>query len=131
MKRTGILALALILGTVAPNLVFAQTSDVNKNGSRAMDMKGMDTKSTDMKGKEMNKGAPTTGHTGHGVVRSVNTVDGIVTLAHEPIKTLGWPAMTMAFKVQNRQLLDRIKPGNSVEFTLVPAGKDYVVTSLR
>jgi hypothetical protein len=72
MKRTGILALALILGTVAPNLVFAQTSDVNKNGSRAMDMKGMDTKSTDMKGKEMNKGAPTTGHTGHGVVRSVN-----------------------------------------------------------
>ena len=70
-------------------------------------------------------------HKGIGVVRDVNTADGVITLAHEPIKSLNWPAMTMGFKVNNKTMLDKVKPGDKVQFTLVQTGKDYVITSVK
>ena len=57
--------------------------------------------------------------------------DGVITFAHEPIKSLNWPAMTMGFKVKDKAMVDKIKPGDKVEFTLVQSGKDYVVTEIR
>ncbi|MHB1757067.1 MAG: copper-binding protein, partial [Leptospirillum sp.] len=41
------------------------------------------------------------GH-GKGVVKSVNTAAGTVTIAHGPIKAFGWKGMTMAFAVKHR-----------------------------
>lgn len=55
---------------------------------------------------------------GHGKVVEVNPKSGEVTLAHEPISELGWPAMTMGFKVKDSKQLDKLKAGDEVEFDL-------------
>jgi Cu(I)/Ag(I) efflux system periplasmic protein CusF len=111
--------------------VLAQTSDSTKKDASGMDTKDMPMKSMDMKAMKMDKKATTTTHKGVGVVKSINTADGVITFAHEPIKSLNWPAMTMGFKVKDKATLDKIKPGDKVEFTLVQSGKDYVVTEIR
>ena len=127
MKRIAMLGLLVALGA-APRIAFAQASAMNAKG---MDMKSMDMKSMDMQHMGMNKKTMTKTHKGIGVVRDVNTADGVITLAHEPIKSLNWPAMTMGFKVKNKTMLDKVKPGDKVQFTLVQTGKDYVITSVK
>ena len=121
MKRIAILCLSITLGVLVPRVTFAQAPD-----TKTMDMKGMD-----MKGMAMEKNASAATHKGTGVVKNINAGNGVVTLAHEPIKSLNWPAMTMGFKVKDKALLDKVKPGDKVEFTLVQAGKDYVITSMK
>jgi len=59
---------------------------------------------------------------GVGVVQSIDAETGTLTIAHQPIESLGWPAMTMPFKVAKPELLQRTTVGENVEFTL--DGKD-------
>ena len=76
--------------------------------------------------------APQDENHGVGVVQSVDTAAGRVTIAHEPIKELNWPAMTMGFKVADPALLEHVAPGSKIEFML--RGKDMmsaVVTSIK
>ena len=54
-----------------------------------------------------------------------------VTLKHEPIPVIEWPAMTMEFKVKSSKLLAKTQVGDKVSFTMVPIGKDYMVTSIK
>ena len=54
-----------------------------------------------------------------------------VTLRHEPIPAIQWPAMTMEFKVKCGAISAKTKVGDKVQFTLVPDGKDYMVTSIK
>ncbi len=131
MKRSATLVLFTALSVVVPNVVFAQAGDMNKKDSSGMDMKGMDMKSMDMKDMGMNKKGTPTIHKGIGVVKDINVADGVVTLAHEPIKSLNWPAMTMGFKLKEKSLMDKIKLGEKVEFTLVQVGKDYLITGVK
>ena len=127
MKRTLTLGLFITLNIFVA-VALAQATDSAKRDSSGMDMKDMPMKSMDMK---IDKKATTTTHKGVGVVKSINTADGVITFAHEPIKSLNWPAMTMGFKVKDKAMVDKIKPGDKVQFTLVQAGKDYVVTEIR
>ncbi len=55
---------------------------------------------------------------GRGKVVDVDVKSGHVTLNHEPIKDLGWPSMTMGFKVKDSQQLSKLKAGDEVEFDL-------------
>ena len=50
--------------------------------------------------------------------------DGGVTLSHAPVPALGWPAMTMLFRVENPALLRGLKIGDRVTFAFdqPPAG---------
>jgi len=116
MKRLSTWCLSLVLAIGVLTVALAQASD---------------TKGMDMKSMGMEKSVSTTTHKGTGVVKDINSRDGVVTLAHEPIRSLNWPAMTMGFKVKDKVLLDKVKPGDKVEFTLVQAGKDYVITSVK
>ena len=59
------------------------------------------------------------GHQGTGSVESVDTRSGILTLKHEPIASLKWPAMTMEFAAANPSLLAGLKPGTPVTFEFV------------
>lgn len=68
---------------------------------------------------------------GKGIVVSENKTAGEVTLKHEAIPAIGWGAMTMNFKVKDKMLLDKVKKGDQVEFTLVPEGQDYGITSIK
>lgn len=130
MKRIVVAGVLAALGLVVPSAALAQTGGATKKDPNAMDMKGMPMTSMDMKNMGTDKNATGT-HQGVGVVKSVNTQDGGITIAHEPIKSLAWPAMTMSFKVKDKGLVEKIKPGDKVKFTLVQAGKDYVLTDVR
>ena len=70
-------------------------------------------------------------HQATGVVKSVAPASNTVMLAHDPIKSLNWPAMTMPFTVKDKALLDKLQPGKKVVFEFVQQGKDYVITAVR
>lgn len=55
---------------------------------------------------------------GRGKVIEIDAKSGKLTLAHEPIEDLGWPAMTMGFKVKDSKQLEKLKAGDEVEFDL-------------
>jgi Cu(I)/Ag(I) efflux system periplasmic protein CusF len=129
MKRIATLVLFAALSIAVPHVVLAQAGEANKKDSSGMDMKSMDMKSMDMKG--INKKGAATTHKGVGVVKDINAAKGVVTLAHEPIKSLNWPAMTMDFKVKDKSVMDKIKPGDKVEFTLVQTDKEYLITGMK
>jgi Cu(I)/Ag(I) efflux system protein CusF len=68
---------------------------------------------------------------GMGVVQSVDTANGSLTIAHEPIPGLGWPAMTMAFKVARPELLEGVSAGQHIEFTLRGRDMSAVVSAIE
>ena len=55
---------------------------------------------------------------GHGKVVEVDAMSGKLILNHEPIAELGWPSMTMGFKVKESKQLEKLKVGDAVEFDL-------------
>ena len=61
---------------------------------------------------------------GRGKVIDVDAKSNHVTLNHEPIAELGWPAMTMGFKVKDSNQLRNLKAGDEVEFDLKAAAPE-------
>jgi len=114
MKQSVVLSLALALSLAVPAASHAQSGDI----------KGMDM------GKKPAAGAQTT-HKATGVIKKVDPKAGTVTLAHDPVKSLNWPAMTMGFTVKDKALLDKLQAGKKVEFDFVQQGKDYVITTVK
>ena len=70
-------------------------------------------------------------HKGTGVVKSLDAEKGTVMLAHEPIASLRWPSMTMKFIAKDKKMLDKLKPGQKVEFEFIQQDKDYVLNRLK
>lgn len=106
---------------------------MNMNG---MDMKNMDAKSCQdmMKGVDMqlaNKGAKAARHEAVGTVKSVDPAAGTVTLAHGPVKSLNWPAMTMGFAVKDKALFDKLSVGKKVDVEIVQQDGNYVITAVK
>ncbi len=66
-----------------------------------------------------------------GVVDDINTAKGIVTISHEPIKSLGWPAMTMDFVVQDKKMLSKIAKGKKIQFTFIEHRGNYLITKIK
>jgi len=62
--------------------------------------------------------APAAAVEGSGVVRKIDAAGGMVTIDHDPIRALNWPAMTMAFKVPDKAVLDQMTVGAKVRFLL-------------
>jgi len=67
---------------------------------------------------------------GTGVVALINRNEGWIEINHEEIKGL-MPAMQMEFNVQDKTLLDRVKTGDRVEFTIVETEKGEYLTELK
>jgi membrane fusion protein, copper/silver efflux system len=61
---------------------------------------------------------------GRGKVVDLDVKTKHVTLSHEPIEALGWPSMTMGFKVKDSKQLSQLKAGDEVEFDLKAADPD-------
>lgn len=66
-----------------------------------------------------------------GSITRVDRAAGNVTIAHDPIAELKWPAMTMRFGVRDKGLLERLSPGKKVEFQFVQQGAQYLVTAVN
>ncbi len=69
----------------------------------------------DMPGMSMPAAAAKTGR-GTGVITEIDAAAGTVTLQHQPIPSLGWPAMTMGFKAKPASLLKGLKVGQKIGF---------------
>jgi Cu(I)/Ag(I) efflux system protein CusF len=70
-------------------------------------------------------------HQARGKVTKVDRAAGRVTIAHGPVASLKWPAMTMAFEVRDKALFDKLQPGASVEFSFVEQNRKHMVTEVR
>ena len=152
--------LSLMLALMSSNLAFAQSGVAKKVDPamtahscdmKTMDMKGMDMKSMDMKGMDMKgmdaqkckdmmngkdhmakaKDAMTMTHKTNAVVKDVDAANGKVTLAHKAVKSLNWPAMTMAFSVKEKSLFNKLVVGKKVNVEFKKEGADYVVTAVK
>lgn len=72
----------------------------------------------------------TVGHQAQGTLKAVNG-DGTVSISHAPIKSLGWPAMTMDFALANSALAAGIAPGSTITFEIVERNPgEWVVTRM-
>ncbi|STQ91945.1 copper-binding protein [Iodobacter fluviatilis] len=65
---------------------------------------------------------------GSGIIKGIKEKEGIIILAHQPIKELNWPAMTMGFKVAHRSLLKGLEIGHQVAFELQAEGTSMPTT---
>lgn len=70
-------------------------------------------------------------HEGTATVKEIDLDKGIVKLAHGPIASLKWPAMTMDFKFKDSVLMQGIKVNDAVTFTFIESNGDYVVTHIK
>lgn len=114
MKLSIALSLAVALSVAISAASHAQSGGTNDPGV----------------GKQPAAGAQAA-HKATGVVKKVDSKAGTVTLAHDAIKSLNWPAMTMGFQVKDKALLDKLQPGRKIEFEFVRQGKDYVITAVK
>ncbi len=71
------------------------------------------------------------GHTATGVLEE-DYGDGNVSITHDPIPSLKWPAMTMDFALANPSLVANVKPGSAIDFEIVERGAgEWVITKLQ
>lgn len=69
---------------------------------------------------------------GRGKVVEVDAKTGKLVLNHEPIEALGWPSMTMGFKVKDNKKLGKLKVGDEVEFDLkADAQEQYIIEHIE
>jgi Cu(I)/Ag(I) efflux system protein CusF len=74
--------------------------------------------------------ADKTGHSGVGTVRSVDRTRGEVTLTHGQISDHNMPGMTIDFKVTDKRLFDRLRPGKQVAFEFIAERNRNVLKSV-
>ena len=98
--------------------------------SEMMDQENMKSMG-DMNDMNMDKKVSAVSHKAMGVVKTIDVAKGTVTLAHEPVNSLNWPAMTMEFMVKDKALLDKLAPEKKVEFEFTEDGKGYVITAVK
>jgi Cu(I)/Ag(I) efflux system periplasmic protein CusF len=72
-----------------------------------------------------------TTHAATGVVKQVDAADSKVVIAHEAIKTLEWPAMSMGFAVKDKELFRKLAVGKKVDFQIAKEGNDYVLVGVK
>ena len=156
MKSCSILLGAILMATITPAFAQAtsgtqgmqmgqdkQAMPMQQNGSdmkmmmNCMQMgKGMQDKNMKsgqgMQDMQMGKNMPCANQTaqGTGVVEAIDTAKGTVTIKHQAIASIHWPAMTMTFNADPPGLLKDVKVGEKVNFTLHPDGKDSTVTAI-
>ena len=66
-----------------------------------------------------------------GVVQSLDKARGVVTLKHGEITNMAMPAMTMAFNVSDKKMLDKVKTGDKVRFHVENVGNAPTVTRIE
>jgi Cu(I)/Ag(I) efflux system protein CusF len=116
MKKLLVSSLTLILS-------FSTTSILAEQNMNHDDMKKMAPK--------METSDQQITHSAIGTVTKVDISSKKVTLAHEPIESLSWPAMTMGFSVKDETSLNKLKVGETVDFEFKKAEQGYVITEVK
>jgi RND family efflux transporter MFP subunit len=72
------------------------------------------------------------GHQAVGKLNSIDAAAGTVSVSHEPVASLKWPAMKMDFVLANPALVNGVKPGSAIDFEFVERQPgEWVITSLK
>lgn len=66
-----------------------------------------------------------------GVVQQVKADQGKVKINHEAIPALGWPPMSMYFRVKDKAVLEGIAPGDKVNFELEKGAAGLEITRME
>ncbi len=145
MKTHTILLSAILMATAAP--AFAQATSgsqdmpmhqgkqdmpVPQEGSHMKMRMNCMHMHKGMQGMKMGKNMPCANQTAQatGVIEAIDTAKRTVTIKHQAIPSIHWPAMTMTFKADPPSLLKGLKVGERVNFTLHPAGMNSTVTAI-
>jgi Cu(I)/Ag(I) efflux system protein CusF len=91
-----------------------------------MDMQGMD-----MSGMDHSAHAQDAENNAVGVIAEIDTAKGVLTISHEAIKSLGWPAMTMDFVLKDKKLMGKLSKGQKVQFSFVKQQGKYLITKIK
>ena len=70
-------------------------------------------------------------HSATGTVTMIDQSKARVTVKHGPVASLKWPSMTMGFGVKDKALLQKVRPGDKIEFSFVQSGRDYTITEIK
>ncbi|TAH44659.1 MAG: copper-binding protein [Betaproteobacteria bacterium] len=106
-------ALVVLLGLTVPGAVLAQTDHDSHHpaGSAAT--------------------AEAAAKYAEGTVKKVDKAAGKLTIAHGPLETLAMPAMTMVFRAADPAMLEQVKAGDKIRFTVDKIGGALTVTALE
>jgi Cu(I)/Ag(I) efflux system protein CusF len=66
-----------------------------------------------------------------GIVRKVDKPAGEIIIRHGPLTEMDMPPMTMAFEVNNPELLDKVKAGDRVSFRVELLNGRFTVTRIE
>lgn len=69
--------------------------------------------------------------TSDGEIKKVDKPSGKLTIKHGELKNMGMGAMTMVFRVKDAAMLDKVKAGDKVHFTVESAGSGMTVTAIE
>lgn len=65
-----------------------------------------------------------------GVIRKVDKDAGKLTIKHGAIPNMDMPPMTMVYRVKDPAMLDQVKAGDAVSFTMEKIGGQFTVTRI-
>ncbi len=72
------------------------------------------------------------GHKARGSVIAIDAKSGTLTVRHDPVASLKWPAMTMEFVPANAALVAGLAPGSTFDFEFVERKPgEWVITAVR
>lgn len=66
-----------------------------------------------------------------GTVTAVDATAGTISLNHEAIPAISWPAMSMQFRAENPAMLQGIAVGDHVTFELKSASETSIITMVQ
>ena len=70
--------------------------------------------------------------TGTGIVKDIDLTNKKVTISHEAIPAIGWPAMTMRFTfIEVDESINALKVGSHVDFSFVQQGNISLLKSIK
>ena len=66
-----------------------------------------------------------------GKVKKVDPKKGKVSIIHEEIPSLGMPAMTMVFRPSSEEMLEKLEPGQEIEFVPERVNGKLTITKIK
>lgn len=121
--------ITLILALSASGFAVAQSAGMNHASMTGMQHADASSAAAVKSAPEAKKQAKV--HQVAAVVRKAEPAKGSVTLAHEAVPSLKWPAMTMRFTVKDKTLFDKLADGSKVNIDFVVEGSNYIVTAVK
>lgn len=120
MKNAISSSLLITLLAASGFVLAGDMSGMNHAGMNRADMQNMGDASTAMQG-----------HQAEGVLNSIDLQNNKINLTHGPVKSLGWPGMTMNFSIKDAAILKGIQPGQKVAFEIIKeAPKQFYVSKI-